>query len=70
MTEGGYWEWASKERPEHVEKYLKDRMASHRFGDPEEIGNLVTFLCSDHASFCIGSVVPVDGGQGRSYFGY
>lgn len=69
FTEGGYWDTASKERPDHVEKYLSDRMAIHRFGRPEEIGNIVAFLCSEQASFCIGSIVPVDGGQGRSYFG-
>ena len=69
MCEGGYWDQASRERPEHVERYLADRMASHRFGRPEEIGELTCFLCSEHASFCIGSLVPADGGQGRSYFG-
>ena len=35
----------------------------------DEIGNLVTCLCSEQASFCVGSVIPVEGGQGRSYFG-
>ena len=69
FTEGGYWDIASKERPEHVQKYLTERMAIHRFGEPDEIGNIAAFLCSEHASFCIGSVVPVDGGQGRSFFG-
>jgi len=69
FTEGGYWDLTSQERPEHVEKYLEDRMAIRRFGHPDEIGKMVTFLCSEHASFCIGSVVPVDGGQGRSFFG-
>jgi 3-oxoacyl-[acyl-carrier protein] reductase len=69
FTEGGYWDITSKERPEHVKKYLEDRMAIHRFGQPDEIGNVVAFLCSEQASFCIGSIVPVDGGQGRSYFG-
>lgn len=69
LCEGGYWDQAQRERPEHVEKYLADRMASHRFGRPEEIGEVTAFLCSEHASFCIGSLVPVDGGQGRSYFG-
>lgn len=70
FTEGGYWDAALKERPEHVQKYLMDRMAIHRFGKPDEIGNVVTFLCSEHASFCIGSIVPIDGGQGRSFFGH
>lgn len=69
FTEGGYWDIASRERPEHVERYLSDRMAIGRFGRPGEIGPIVALLCSDHASFCIGSVVPVDGGQGRSFFG-
>ena len=69
LTEGGYWDIAFKERPEHVQKYLSERMAIRRFGVPDEIGNVVAFLCSEHASFCIGSVVPIDGGQGRSFFG-
>jgi len=69
FTEGGYWDITAKERPDHVKKYLEDRMAIHRFGNPDEIGNVVAFLCSEQASFCIGSIIPVDGGQGRSYFG-
>lgn len=70
LTEGGYWDQASRERPDHVEKYLKERMAIQRFGRPEEISKIVVFLCSEHASFCIGSIVPADGGQGRTFFGY
>lgn len=66
-TEGGYWDQASKERPEHVEKYLNERMASHRFGKLEEVSNLVAFLCSDYAGFCVGSIIPIDGGQGRTF---
>lgn len=69
FTAGGYWDIASKERPEHVRKYLAERMAIHRFGEPDEIGNAVAFLCSEKASFFIGSIVPIDGGQGRSFFG-
>lgn len=68
FTEGGYWDVASRERPEHVERYLAERMAIQRFGDPDEIGEVVTFLCSNSASFCIGSAVLVDGGQGRVFF--
>lgn len=67
-TEGGYWEVAAKEKPDHVKKYLAERMASHRFGKVEEISGVVAFLCSRQASFCVGSVMPVDGGQGRNYF--
>ncbi len=70
FTEGGDWDNMQKTRPEHVETYLADRMAIHRFGVPDEIGTVVTFLCSEQASFCVGSIVPVDGGQGRGFFGF
>jgi len=69
FTEGGYWDETSKNNPEHVEKYLSERQRIGRFGRPEEIGNYVAFLCSELASFSTGSIVPIDGGQGRGYFG-
>ena len=68
FTQGGYWDNTLKERPEHVEKYLNERMAIKRFGTPDEIGTIVTFLCSEHASFVVGSSFTVDGGQGRCFF--
>lgn len=68
-TEGGYWDYTSKNNPEHVQKYLSERQRIGRFGKPEEIGNMVAFLCSDLASFNTGSIIPIDGGQGRGYFG-
>lgn len=69
FTKNGFWDISLQERPEHVEKYLAERMAIHRFGHVDEIGEAVTFLCSKHASFFIGSIIPIDGGQGRGYFG-
>ncbi len=69
FTEGGFWDDASRERPEHVHKYLTERQRIGRFGKPEEIGNFVTYLCSELASFNTGTIVPIDGGQGRGYFG-
>ena len=67
-TKGGYWDIASKEKAEHVRKYLDERMAIKRFGRPDEIGAVVAFLCSELASFCVGSTVVVDGGQGKHLF--
>ena len=67
FTEKGYWDITSKENPAHVKKYLSERMAIKRFGTVDEIGTVVTFLCSQHASFCVGSTVVVDGGQGRCF---
>ncbi len=69
FTEGGYWDQASRERPDHVRNFLAERQRIGRFGRPEEIGDCVAYLCSELASFGTGSIVPVDGGQGRGYFG-
>lgn len=33
-----------------------------RVGTPEEVANLVLWLCSDNASFMVGAIVAVDGG--------
>ncbi len=38
-----------------------------RFGEREEVVNLVAFLLSDEPSFINGAVVPIDGGQSRAY---
>lgn len=69
FTEDGYWDRTSRERPEHVQKFLSERQRIGRFGRPDEIGNYVAFLCSELASFNTGSIIPIDGGQGRGYFG-
>lgn len=61
FTEGGYWDH------ERAEKFVAERMAIGRLGQPEEIARVVAFLCSDAASFVVGSSFLVDGGQGRSF---
>jgi len=67
FTEGGYWDYTSKSSPEHVKKYLDERMAIKRFGTLDEIGTVATFLCSNQISFCTGSSFLVDGGQGKCF---
>ncbi len=69
FTDHGYWDETMKKHPGHVKKFLTERQRIGRFGTPEEIANFVTFLCSPLASFNTGSIIPIDGGQGRGYFG-
>lgn len=33
-----------------------------RIGTPQEVANLIVWLCSPEASFMLGAIVPVDGG--------
>jgi 3-oxoacyl-[acyl-carrier protein] reductase len=68
LTENGHWQRVLKERPEHAEQYLAERTSLGRFGTPEEIAPMVLFLCSEQATFCQGSIVPVEGGQARHFF--
>jgi NAD(P)-dependent dehydrogenase (short-subunit alcohol dehydrogenase family) len=68
FTEQGHWAGVLRERPEHADKYLADRTVLKRFGRPDEISPMVVMLCSELASFCVGSIVPVEGGQARHYF--
>lgn len=44
-----------------LHKYLRP-IPLRRLAEPEEIAPLVAFLCSEHAAFMTGSVVPIDGG--------
>ena len=68
FTKDGYWDQQLKSNPKKVKKYLAERMAIKRFGKVSEISEIVKFLCSDLASFFVGSNILVDGGQGRSFF--
>ena len=68
ITEDGHWSNVMKDKPEHAEKYLEERTVLKRFGVPEEVSPIVTLMASDLASFCIGSIIPVEGGQAKHYF--
>jgi NAD(P)-dependent dehydrogenase (short-subunit alcohol dehydrogenase family) len=68
LTEEGHWQEVLKTRPEHAEKYLRERCPSGRFGKPSEISPMVVLLCSELATFCHGSIISVDAGQARHYF--
>lgn len=55
------------DNPEEAGKQFVQANPMKRFGKPEEVAGLVTFLMSEDAGFINGTVVPVDGGQHAMY---
>jgi 3-oxoacyl-[acyl-carrier protein] reductase len=44
------------------ENALKNQIPAKRFGEPEEVANLVGFLVSDEASYITGQAISINGG--------
>jgi NAD(P)-dependent dehydrogenase (short-subunit alcohol dehydrogenase family) len=54
---------AAQSSPELIKRFLAD-VPMGRFGKPEEIGELVLFLCSDACEFMTADTIYVNGGGG------
>ena len=53
---GGDWQG-------HLDAVAREHAPIDRFGSPEELANFYVFLCSDKASYSVGSTYFVDGGM-------
>jgi 3-oxoacyl-[acyl-carrier protein] reductase len=66
MWEGGGWYRRRQADPEGIAEFIRREMPMGRFGSPEEVANVVAFVCSRQASLLTGAIINVDGGQSRS----
>jgi 3-oxoacyl-[acyl-carrier protein] reductase len=63
---GGSWERRQQDNPQFIEQFVRTDMPLGRFGRPEEVSAMITFLASERASLMTGACVNVDGCQSRS----
>ncbi len=63
---GGSWEKRQQADPVGIGKFVAEQLPRGRFGEPQEVAELVAFLCSDKASLMVGACLVADGGQGHS----
>ncbi len=54
--------------PEYRQWQCENEIPMGRYGEPEDLANLVCFLASPRASYITGAVIPVDGGLRRYQF--
>ena len=53
---------------DEIHTFIKSKMPFKRYGTPEEVARLVTFLASDDASYISGGEITIDGGASVNAF--
>jgi len=61
------WEKERNRDPDGFRKMVESQFPLGRLGTPEEVANVVVFLCSEKASLVNGASIPVDGAEGKSF---
>jgi len=67
VFEGGSWWKRQQADPAGMAEFVRREIPFGRFGRPEEVADVVTFLASSRASWITGASIVVDGGQSRSF---
>jgi 3-oxoacyl-[acyl-carrier protein] reductase len=63
---GGSWHARQQADPDGIADFVRRELPFGRFGQADEVGDVVAFLASPRASWISGACLPIDGCQGRS----
>lgn len=53
----------TQEMPESAKKDIEKQIPLQQLGTPEDVANVIGFLCSEDASYVTGQVIHIDGGM-------
>jgi len=67
IAQGNAMERLKKKNNKAYKKFIKTRLPRGIMGDVNEILPLLLFLCSSHSSMMGSCLVPIDGGEGKTY---
>lgn len=67
LFEGGSWWRRQQADPAGIAEFVMRELPFGRFGRPEEVADVVAFLCSSRASWISGTSIVVDGCQSRAF---
>jgi 3-oxoacyl-[acyl-carrier protein] reductase len=67
LFEGGSWWKRQQENPVAIAEFVSRELPFGRFGQAEEVGDVVAFLASPRASWISGTSIVVDGCQSRAF---
>lgn len=62
-----FWDEVRKNQPERFRKKIEDDLPLGRFGTPEEVANVVLFVCSQKASLVNGACLAADGAESKGF---
>ena len=67
IFQGSNWSKKMKKSPIKTKSYINQNVPLKLFGKPDDVSNMVLYLCSDKTKYITGSIFKIDGGQVRSW---
>ena len=61
------WDKEKAKNPEKFDKMIDKDFPMGRMGTPEEVADVITFLCSANATLVSGASIPIDGGESKAF---